>query len=453
MKNKNLPTALANNRGVSILAAAIAVALLGFAGSALVTTQVGSQQGSLNNMQTKKSLYVGHAGIEKAIYDTYWGLSSSVTDMPFADGTFTTIPDAEGGVVTVTSLVGEAKKIQAVAVQFAKNCVSLDTSNAAIGDDVNKNDGITDNDMLNITAIKSCNGNSIITEALVDWNWDSCVLNGDYSTEDLSDCPVDHSDAKVTSISLNGTTLYDPDTTGTPTGLGADPNQTIDVADYVMSSNATYTFDHIGFSETIPNGALTTITLKFLDGSQISSTFQIKTDVGFTISNGTLTVDAGKTLTLEVICTEITYGENGPAVPVKTKLKIGSTWNRLWSYQAVVKGWTYTTSVGSSSQSYVLQAYAKYGSWSRTYDTTNLIQSRFLKNDDILPSQLDVAGFGGQQPVADCLAPYTDSITGQTVLEGNRAIVLMELGVDNAYYTSNNSAADWQDLVMLFTIE
>ncbi len=439
-----------NDHGVSMLAAAMVLAILGFAGAALVTMQVGTQQGSTNDMQSKQAFYVGNAGLEKALYDVYWGRNPTTSNMKFAMGNFSTSTDPTAGLTTVSSQVGVAKKTQTVAVQFSKSCVSLDATKAAIGDDPNKNDGVSTNDLLNITLTKSCNGTATISQMWVDWNWDSCVLNGTYSSSnDLSSCAVSHGGSKVNSIKIGGTKIYDPATTGTPTGTGADAKQTIDVADYSMSSNATTTFDNIGFTTAIPNGALTTLTIQFADGSQISDTFQIKTASSFTINNGTLTVNANKTLNLQVICTEITYGAGGPTIPVKTKLGIGSTWNKLWNYSAVQKGWTYSTSVGATSQSYKLQGYAKYGSWSRTYDSTNTAQVKTLKNGDQAPA---LAGYGGQQSVAQCLSSYLNSSTGKVVLTGNQAIMLFELGVDMSY-NSTSSAADFQDLVMLYTIQ
>jgi len=67
---------------------------------------------------------------------------------------------------------------------------------------------------------------------------------------------------------------------GTPSLSGADPTEEIDVVDYTLTSNGTYTFsgpngDDIQFSTAIPAGGWYSVTVEFADGTQLSSSFTL----------------------------------------------------------------------------------------------------------------------------------------------------------------------------------
>ncbi len=94
-----------------------------------------------------------------------------------------------------------------------------------------------------------------------------------------------------------------------------------------------------------------------------------------------------------------------------------------------------------------MRAKATYkNKFSATYDSRNTAQVKTLVNGQQAPN---LAGFGGQQPVGSFLAPYLDA-QGKIVLQPNQVIMLFELGVNMAS-DPNSPAADFQDLVLVFT--
>ena len=437
---------LFSDKGSSLIGALIILLIVGFTGATLVTMSSGNNAGSVNEMQTQQAFYGGHAGLEMARHDLYNGQNPVVVGQPLGTGALSISTTPSQGLVTVSSQVGQAKKTQTINANFGKDCVLLDTTQAAISN-------INDHDLTGILLTKSCNAAAIASKMYVTWNWDSCVLNSDYATDDLSTCPVDTGGALVDGITLASTTIYDSlNNIGSPVGAGANAGEMIDVLDYTMSSNAGYLFDKIHFSQSIPNGALTTVTVEFADLSQVTGTFQTKTeteaDPGFTVDTGRIEVDENHSVNLQVLCSQITYGSGGPEIPVKVRVKINGTWIWLWGYQDVDGGETYSATTGIDADTFILEAYARYGSWRKTYNSTNTRQVKTLLNNDIPPA---LAGFGGQQPVSACIADYLDPTTGKVVLNGNQAIMLFELGVDMAY-NPNSPAADFQDLVVLWEI-
>ncbi len=170
-------------------------------------------------------------------------------------------------------------------------------------------------------------------------------------------------------------------------------------------------------------------------------------------SNGDGTVTVSKTCNSEfkVLCKEITYGADGPAIPVKMNRALNGTYFNNWMFNnsAVSPGQVFTEQVSSSqAATYKVKANAKYGSFNATYESTNPQQVKTLVNGS--PAPTNWAGFGGQKPVAACVGPYTDSQTKKIKLAANQVLMLFELGVDASQYP-NSPAADFQDLVVLIT--
>jgi hypothetical protein len=149
---------------------------------------------------------------------------------------------------------------------------------------------------------------------------------------------------------------------------------------------------------------------------------------------------------MDVVGTSITYGAGGPPVPITAKLSLdgGDSYTQLFSGSAVAAGNNLAMTGMSAGPRIGLQAYAHYGSFSATYDSMHGDAHVWtLKNGDAAPS---VPAFGGQAPLATYLAPYVNTANQTMVLQPNQAILLFE-------FTSNlnSSAADFQDLVALFT--
>lgn len=93
-----------------------------------------------------------------------------------------------------------------------------------------------------------------------------------------------HHDALISMIVLEGTTIYDPTNgVGSPAPFGAEPTEEIDVVDYTLTANGTYTFEgpettpehHILFNKEIIANGWYKITVEFDDETQIYSIFTL----------------------------------------------------------------------------------------------------------------------------------------------------------------------------------
>lgn len=169
-----------------------------------------------------------------------------------------------------------------------------------------------------------------------------------------------------------------------------------------------------------------------------------------TTNNGNVTVAKNCTSELKVVCTDITYGAGGPKIPVKmNRAKNGSYFNNwMFNNKAVKAGDLYSEAVGSTQNvTYKVKGNAQYGSFNATYESSNTNQVKTLMNGSTVPPW---QGFGGQQPVSACVAPYVNTQTGKIQLANNQAIFLFELGVNTAQ-NPNSTAIDFQDLVVLLT--
>lgn len=361
---------------------------------------------------------------------------------------------------------------------------------------------------------KLCETDATLTEIEAYWNWDTCLeaaLGNAEDTEDYTDpananhvivchnnhdisidwsgwenghiyhdqdhlgscvdaeatyCTAedyDNGNAHVTGIGFTNTTIYNAESgVGSPSnsGAGVTSEEAIDVVDTLLDANAIYTLEGdvfpIRFDQAHPGYGYYRITARFSDGTEISGSFQDNRgalDPGFTISSGTLTTDSDATITADVLGSEITYGAGGPEVPVTVEIGTNSGNGSSYSYSSlfggsdVDGGETYTVSNNDVQINYRLRARAKYGSFNARYDSSNTTQVRTLVDGDQAPA---LAGFGGQKPVLDFLAPYLDE-NGLVQLAFNQVIMLFELGV-NMNSNPTSTAADFQDLVVLFTV-
>lgn len=91
----------------------ILVGLTFFASSAIYVTN-GENRATVNEMQTGQALYVGSAGLEYASKKLELGLDPSIADKEFGYGSFTITTEPTSHTVTVTSFVGDARKVQSI---------------------------------------------------------------------------------------------------------------------------------------------------------------------------------------------------------------------------------------------------------------------------------------------------------------------------------------------------
>lgn len=151
-------------------------------------------------------------------------------------------------------------------------------------------------------------------------------------------------------------------------------------------------------------------------------------------------------LELRVVGVDITYGLNGPRIPVRAQATFdnGATMRPLYGGRAVAEGMTerfnVTTSdqIGVRGQANYLTFNSAYRSWVADPHV------RVLKDGDLPP---DVPAFGTiQQDIAVYLAPYV--VNGRISLDHDEIIVLFEFVSD-----LSSSAADFQDLVVLYDFQ
>lgn len=438
-----------NNRGSSLIAALMALVVLGLAGMALVEMGASESSNSTNEIQTDQALYVGQAGIEYALQKIGMGQSPNVTNKSFGTGTFTITSDPVASLVTVASKVGPSKKIQTIHANFGHDCIHFDVSGAYTHNQ----------DLFNVKLVKTCNTQVTLTKMWVDWNWSTCVKN---AVDPYWDCPNNHTTdhnhggSNLKMMAINGTDIYNPGLgKGTPGGGGADPNVTITVVPYSMGANGTYTFEGppqpIRFSKKHPGWGLYFITAEFSDGSQTDVVFkdsagEINTD--YHVDKGVIHVHQPKWVYVDVLGSSITYGANGPEVPVRVqlgKIEDHSTTTMSWLFDGgdVDGGEAYNLE-STDTDDYFTKGFADYASYHASYDSKNTTQVKTLTNGMQAPP---LQGFGGQKPVMSFLQPYLNA-QGKVVLEPQQVIQLYELGTTNM----SSSAADFQDLVVLFTI-
>ncbi len=147
---------------------------------------------------------------------------------------------------------------------------------------------------------------------------------------------------------------------------------------------------------------------------------------------------------IEVIGSQITYGADGPEVFVKVGLKINSVLTWLFNGGDVDGGEEYITQIADNTN-VAIRGYAWYqNSFTRSVDSDGSTPyARVLLRGDSLPN---VPRFGGQKPLSEMLSPFVDA-NKKIDIDVNQVFLIFELGVTDL----NSDAADFQDLVILFT--
>lgn len=441
----------------------IIVGLTFFASSAVYVTN-GENRATVNEMQTTQALQVGSAGLEYASKQLELGLDPSITDKALGTGSFTITTEPTSHTVTVTSFVGDARKVQSITTDnFSDNCVGFDTTSQPY---------IEGNDIYDVQLVQTCNDAAYITSMVISWDWTPCVLDEENGDEECAEegAEPDTGGAQVDFLAIGGTTIYDPASSiGSPTS-GANAGETIDVEDFALTGSGTYALSDsshgISFDTEHPGYGSYTLTVVFADGSQSSATFYNtgsgETEIDeeeFAEEDGTITVYEDNNVTVEVLGTSITYGAGGAEIPVMVELGYVDangdvTYTDLFDGVDVDGGESYTEQT-SSDVSYVIRGEANYKSGKKKfysqYDSTDTVNVKTLVNGEAVP---DIDAFDNQTGIEEYLADYINYVDGEPfiVLADNQVIMLFELGV-NVSTNPNSSAADFQDLVVLFTID
>lgn len=410
---------LQSQRGSAVLMAVMSMLLLGGIGATTISVVSTNEEARAESLAAEQSFALAQAGIEYAKNRLDMGVSPAVQNFPMGKGTFTITTVPNSGTIASTGNVGAAQKTLTMSSNFGSNCIDLDVAQAHSAGP----------NLVGAKIKKNCLTYATVTDWTIAW------------TPNLGE--------KTDLLQVQGNQLY----TLYSNAQGYASGTKIDASDYIIN-NANTPVNKLQFNQALIPGKTYDITMHFSDGSSVKKTLidpigQADLTPGYTIEpDKSVTVDPNKSVTVKALCSEITYGANGPKVPVKAWLGTNSVWSTLWSGAAVQGGETYVTTSGSPAKKYTVKANAKYGSFNATYASTNALQVKTLINGDAVPL---LAGFGGQKPVTACVQPYIDA-QGKATLAAQEVLLLFELGV-NMSTNPTNLAADFQDLVVVLKVE
>jgi len=296
--------------------------------------------------------------------------------------------------------------------------------------------------------------------------------------QELLACSIATGDNTLQTMTVEGTKIFEANLQYALSDDAPLSGEVFDVQDFVMQNSGAYTVNAIDLGSDIQNGTWFTVRIDFADKSYIEKSFQVfmkvptettdtpvveqqttvSTDPQAVVQgiDGDFHEDGGKVivsdkdnykLTVEVIAVEITCGTNGPYIPVKVDIAKNNIYSTAFSDEAVSAGQSTIIENLQTENAYKIRAKASLKScsnFSTTVESTHkMVYS--LVNGDFVPNSW--AGFGGQKPVQEILSDYV-SDNGKMKLAENQVILLFELGTKN-----NNDSADYQDLVVLITVD
>lgn len=152
--------------GSTLISAIFLILFASFMGSAVVQIDSADTISSANNLKGTQALYVGQAGLESAKRKLDLGGNPDMIDQPFGYGSYTITSDLNTQLVTVNSLVGDARRVQSIQGNFSDQCVTLDTTAAVV----------QGSNLQGVKLVKTCNTAAIVTKVTIDWNWPQCGL-------------------------------------------------------------------------------------------------------------------------------------------------------------------------------------------------------------------------------------------------------------------------------------
>lgn len=181
-----------NQNGSSLVAAIVAMLVLGAAAAAVVNISGTDTKSYTDNMQSSQAFSVSNAGLQWALDKLNHGESPNVVDKNFDNGSFTVISDPTSSSVTATGRVGDAKRTQTINADFARNCINMLVSQAYI-------DGNTLHD---VKFEKTCNLESILSKLTLTWNASICATSvncdGTIAVDDVEEEEDDEDCLQVT---------------------------------------------------------------------------------------------------------------------------------------------------------------------------------------------------------------------------------------------------------------
>jgi hypothetical protein len=411
---------LRSNKGSAVLMAVMGLMTLAGLGATTVSMMSANEASKTAMLGKEQADALAQAGIEYAKNRINLGLNPIVNDYPFGMGTFTIAAVPNSGYLAVTGNVGTYQSTKSLTTNFGANCVDLDVALA-------HSEGAK---IVDMQITKNCLTQATITHWTFSW------------TPDLQEL------AMKLDIEQDPTITLFNDITGHSSG------SQIDAQDYNLTQSTVVPIDSLEFTAPIPPAKAYVITAHLSDGSYVTKSFVDPTGLndptpGYEVEpDGDVAIDPGHTLSVQALCSEITYGANGPVIPVIAWLGINDTYQSLFNGSAIQGGEAATFSVQAQGEAYSIRANAHYSWFNRTYDSHDVLQVKTVINGGAVPP---MQGFGGQQPVSACINQYIDAVNGTAQLLPEQVLLLFELGANMAS-NPTSTAADFQDLVVLLTV-
>lgn len=425
-----------NPRGLSVLMALLSLIFLGGVAATTLTVVSTGQEQRASETASEQAYGLAQAGIEYAKNRIDQGMNPVGQHVPFGPGTFSITADPNTGQLVVVGQVGTARRTHTLTTPFAKQCVDLDVSHAHSAS----------RNIVGMKLKKTCLSKATVTDWTLTWN------------------PVVAATERTVRLQVTGeqlATLYDY-----PSGY--ESGRKIDATDFTLIRNTgLYPVNKVEFANTILAGKTYTVSLHLGDGSIVTKSFldpgPTAADMpppppggtGITVSpNGDVAIAPNKTVAVDALCSEITMGAGGAKIPVKAWLQSARgngpvSEQPLFGGNAVAGGEHFVASSGPQGTTYGVKAKAALGSFQYACDSKNTRQVKVLTNGGLPPP---LAGFGGQKPVSACIKPFLNRTTGKVMLYPNQVLLLFELGVQMTT-SLNHPAADFQDLVVLLTVD
>ncbi|MBI1909352.1 MAG: pilus assembly PilX N-terminal domain-containing protein [Deltaproteobacteria bacterium] len=229
-----------NERGVSIIAAAVTLAILSLFGLVVNYTLVHNSSLVTNAVQYDEAFYITQAGIEYGLKKVGMGQSPVVNPpgLTFGNGSFTI--GQSGSLMTVTGTVGTRTSIHTVQIVTQADCAALDVEDAEWKNGQNL--------IQHVTVEKECSELSqiVIDKVIVEWTLPQ-------SSEHLTNIKIENT---------NNSFL--------PTGIQS--GGLAELVDEAITGGGRAIFNEIGF-DTDLRGRTFTLTVVMADESMLTGTF------------------------------------------------------------------------------------------------------------------------------------------------------------------------------------
>ncbi|MCB1213987.1 MAG: hypothetical protein KDK66_00795 [Deltaproteobacteria bacterium] len=416
-----------NQQGIAALMAVLSLTFLGLVAISATGLRTTSSKGMVDSNSRMEAEYYALAGQEYAVAQILQGYDPTVTDHSVGKGSFSV--STSGNQVTVTSQYD----IATVTRNF-----EMDMVNACIKPYVNPSLQAWDNSLYGINLYRICPVPPTITEMAVE--------------------VIPYEGERVSGITMGGIEVFNEEDGKKANGVSFDIDDFTLPADPVKN----LTINRIDFHSKLSLEKSYTITFRFSDGTQRRVSFDDSHEAspgqnpdatpGYYVDDGEIYVEPGFNIQFDVLCADMTYPLDGNSVDLHARLSRNTNLDSAYLFGSVplVGGESYAEATPKdNSVVYRVDAYAQYGNlWDFEAKSNELDQVKTLLAGSNVPSTLE--GFGGSEPVKNCLAPYLNEDSGKVNLNYWESLMLFELGTDLS--ANPKEVGDFQELVLLVSV-